>query len=391
MPSFEIPDIPPKAALKTETQNNQSVGTGAVTFTVTNKTGQGLAGRVTIEPQGEAKAEWFSVDGESERQFTANGTHTFTVRIKTPPEAKAGAYSLKVRAVAVNDPDNDFAESPVVAFDIAAPPPPTEKKKLPWWIFAAIGGGVAVVAGVVVAVILFTGGGGTAVPNVVGLPAEQAEQQLADAKFTSVRTDDPASDQAPGIVAGQDPAEGTELDEGGLVTLKVAQGIDVVSVVGQPFASAESALRIGHGFQIQRIAGPAGGKPPETVVGQDPMPPARAARGGTVKLTVDPGVRVPAITIPTTQQNAVNTLQAAGLGVLINGRCESVGLPDQVIAIGTPPGTPVAKGATIDLTIRALSPVGRCLVIAPIFIQPADRFVLRQAPAYQGAPPPRQP
>ncbi|WP_395672929.1 PASTA domain-containing protein [Inquilinus sp.] len=388
MPSFEIPDIPPKAALKTETQDNQSVSTGAVTFTVTNKTSQGLAGRITIEPQGEAKAEWFSVDGESERQFTANATHTFTVRIKTPPEAKAGAYSLKVRAVAVNDPDNDFAESPVVAFDIAAPPPPTEKKKLPWWIFAAIGGGVAVVAGVVVAVILFTGGDSPTVPNVVGLPAEQAEQQLADAKFTSVRADDAASDQAPGTVTGQDPAEGTELDEGGQVTLRVAQGAEVLNVVGQLYPAAESALRLGHGFQVQRLAGPAGGKVPETVVSQDP---ARVARGGMVRLTVDPGVPVPSISIPTTQQIAVNALQAAGLGVRINGRCESVGVPDQVIALGTAPGTPVAKGTTIDLTIRSLSPIGRCVVIAPRVFLPSDRFVVRQAPVFQPAPPARQP
>ncbi|MBW8725569.1 MAG: PASTA domain-containing protein [Inquilinus limosus] len=378
MPSFEIPDIPPKAALKTETQSNQSISTGAVTFTVTNKTSQGLAGRVTIEPQGEAKAEWFSVDGESERQFIANGTHTFTVRIKTPPEAKAGAYSLKVRAVAVNDPDNDFAESPVVAFDIAAPPPPAEKKKLPWWIFAAIGGGVAVVAGVVVAVILFTGGDGSTVPNVVGAQIAQAEATLTAAKFTVVKEDDAAGDQAPGIVTGQDPAEGAELDEGGQVTLKVAQGVDVLNVVNQPYAAAESALKLGHGFKVQRVAGPAGGKPPETVVSQDPMPPARAARGGTVKLTVDPGVAVPGITIPTTQQNAVNALQAAGLGVRINGRCQP-GVADQVIAIGTAPGTMVAKGGTVDLFIRVppRNPLIGCGSISVFEVKPNDRFLMR--------------
>lgn len=379
MPSFEIPDIPPKAALKTETQNNQSVSTGAVTFTVTNKTGQSLAGRVTIEPQGEAKAEWFSVDGESERQFTAGGTHTFTVRIKTAPEAKAGTYSLKVRAVAVNDPDNDFAESPVVVFDIAAPPAAAPKKGLPWWIFAAIGGGVAVVAGVVVAVILFTGGGGTVVPNVVGNQVAQAETTLTDAKFTVVKVDDPDSDQAPGTVTGQDPAAEAELDEGEPVTLRVAMGADVLNVVDQPFAAAESALRLGHGFKVERIAGPAGGKAPETVVKQDPMPPARAARGGTVRLTVDPGVAVPAITIPTTQQNAVNSLQAAGLGVRIEGRCE-VGVADQVIAIGTAPGTFVAKGATVTVTIRvARRGILGCGRFNSFLVAPTDRFVFQPA------------
>ncbi|WP_342236492.1 PASTA domain-containing protein [Inquilinus sp. OTU3971] len=379
MPSFEIPDIPPKAQLKQETENNQTVSTGAVTFTVTNKTGQGLSGRVTVEPQGEAKAEWFSVDGESERQFAAGGTHTFTVRIKTPPAATAGTYSLKVRAVAVNDPDNDFAESPVVVFDIAAPPVAAPKKKLPWWIFAAIGGGVAVVAGVVVAVILFTGGGGTKVPNVVDLPFTEAEQQLTAAKFTVVQENDPDSDKAPGTVTAQDPVADTEVNEGDKVTLRVAQGVEVKDVRGETLTVAEGVLRVNGGLKAERIAGPAGGKAPETVIGQDPLPPARAALGGTVKLTVDPGVAVPtSIAIPTTQQNAVNALQAAGLNVNIVGRCEQTGVRDQVIDLSPKQGIFVAKGSTVTVTIRALprSPLLPCRRF-DVLIAPTDRFIFQ--------------
>jgi beta-lactam-binding protein with PASTA domain len=373
MPSFEIPDIPPKAQLKQETENNQIFSTGAVTFTVTNKTNQGLSGRVTIEPQGEAKAEWFSVDGESERQFTAAGTHTFTVRIKTPPTATAGTYSLKVRAVAINDPDNDFAESPVVVFDIAAPPVAAPKKGLPWWIFAAIGGGVAVVAGVVVAVILLTGGG-MKVPNVVDLPFVEAEQQLTAAKFTVVQENDPDSDKAPGIVTGQDPAAETKLKEGGQVTLRVAAGAELPNVVGQLFPAAESTLRVSHGFRVERIAGAAGGKPPETVVGQDPMPPAQVARGGAVKLTVDPGVGVPAIAVPTTQQAATSSLQSAGLAPRLGGRCEA-GTADQVIAVAPASGTLVAKGSAVDLTIRVSPSAIGCRLRGPT--RSDERVVLR--------------
>jgi len=376
MPSFEIPDIPPKAQLKQETEDNQTVSTGAVTFTVTNKTSQGLSGRVTIEPQGEAKAEWFSVDGESERQFTAGGTHTFTVRIKTPPAATAGTYSLKVRAVAVNDPDNDFAESPVVVFDIAAPPVAAPKKRLPWWIFAAIGGGVAVVAGVVVAIIVFTGGG-TKVPNVVDLPFVEAEQQLTAAKFTVVQENDADSDKAPGIVTGQDPAAETKLDEGGQVTLRVAAGAELPNVVGQLFPAADSTLRASHGFKVERIAGPAGGKAPETVIGQDPMPPAQLARGGTVRLTVDPGIGVPAIAVPATQQAATSSLQAAGLAPRLSGRCEA-GTPDQVIAIVPAPGTLVAKGSAVDLTIRVSPSNIGCRLRGPI--RSDERVALRPTP-----------
>jgi len=376
MPSFEIPDIPPKAQLKQETENNQTVSTGAVTFTVTNKTNQGLSGRVTIEPQGEAKAEWFNVDGESERQFTAGGTHTFTVRIKTPPAATAGTYSLKVRAVAINDPDNDFAESPVVVFDIAAPPVAAPKKGLPWWIFAAIGGGVAVVAGVVVAIMLFTGGG-TKVPNVVDLPLAEAQQKLTEAKFTVVTTDDADSDKAPGIVTGQDPAADTKLDEGGQVTLRVAAGAELPNVVGQLFPAADSTLRASHGFRVERIAGPASGKAPETVIGQDPMPPTQLARGGTVKLTVDPGIGVPAIAVPTTQQAATNSLQAAGLAPRLSGRCEA-GTPDQVIAVVPASGTLVAKGSAVDLTIRVSPSNIGCRLRGPI--RSDERVALRPTP-----------
>ncbi|MGL4966260.1 MAG: PASTA domain-containing protein [Inquilinus sp.] len=380
MPSFEVPDIPPKAQLKQETENNQTVSTGAVTFTVTNKTGQGLSGRVTIEPQGEAKAEWFSVDGESERQFAAGGTHTFTVRIKAPPTSTAGTYSLKVRAVAVNDPDNDFAESPVVVFDIAAPPVAAPKKKLPWWIFAAIGGGVAVVAGVVVAVILLTGGDGTKVPSVVDLPFTEAEQQLTAAKFTVVPENDANSDKAPGTVTGQDPAAGTEADEGAQVTLHVALGVEVKDVRGETFAVAEGALRVNDGLKAARIAGPAGGKAPETVIDQDPLPPARAALGGTVKLTVDPGVAVPSFNIPTTQQVAINALQQAGLFSKVATSCEPTGTRDEVVRVDPNPGTFVAKGSTVIVTIRTLSSSllqPRCLPFDVRVISPNERFVFK--------------
>ena len=78
------------------------------------------------------------------------------------------------------------------------------------------------------------------------------------------------------------------------------------------------------------------------------MPPAQLARGGTVKLTVDPGVGVPANAVPATQQAATSSLQTAGLASRISGRCET-GTPDQVIAVVPAPGTLVAKGSAVDI------------------------------------------
>lgn len=67
------------------------------------------------------------------------------------------------------------------------------------------------------------------VPSVVGQPSEEAKAAVEAAGFT-VRLKTVAHSFAPGVVAAQSPAAGTELEAGSMVTLSVSDG----SLAGEP-------------------------------------------------------------------------------------------------------------------------------------------------------------
>jgi hypothetical protein len=129
--------------------NLDSTGAGNAQFTVTNTTPQPLKGRLLARPAAPASPEWFTVAGESIRDFGPDAAEQVVVQLAVPTGSPAGAYSFRLDAVSQVDPDEDFTEGPSVAFDVApAPPPP--KKKFPWWIVIVLG----VLLVVVIVVIL---------------------------------------------------------------------------------------------------------------------------------------------------------------------------------------------------------------------------------------------
>jgi len=126
-------------------------GAARASFTVTNTSPQALRGRLLTRPRDAAKPEWFTVVGESVRDFAPNGAQQVVVELKVPPGTPPGSYSFRLDAVSEENPDEDFAEGPSVAFDVKAPPPPPKKKKFPWWILAIVGAVVLlIIIGVVV-------------------------------------------------------------------------------------------------------------------------------------------------------------------------------------------------------------------------------------------------
>ena len=118
-----------------------------VAFTATNASSQPLKGRARVVPLGNAKAEWFAVDGDAERPFAAGGTQQYTVRINVPASAAPGKYTFQVKMTAPVNPDELYGEGPQVSFEVLKPPVKTTP--IPWmWII------IAVVA------LLVMGGGG---------------------------------------------------------------------------------------------------------------------------------------------------------------------------------------------------------------------------------------
>jgi hypothetical protein len=102
-------------------------------FTVTNASIQPLRGRARVVPMDGAKPEWFTLDGDAERAFAANGTQQYTVQVSVPPTAPAGTYKFQLRVVGVANPDEQYGESQLVAFEV--PQPVKKSTPLPMWIW----------------------------------------------------------------------------------------------------------------------------------------------------------------------------------------------------------------------------------------------------------------
>src|SRR5262245_15242013 len=150
-------------------------GAAQASFTVTNTSTQTLKGRMMPRPADAASPDWFSVVGETVRDFAPNAEERVVVQLSVPSTAAPGAYSFRLDAVSAVDPDEDFTEGPSVAFDVAAPPP--LKKKFPWvpWWVVGVAGGVLLLIIIVVVVILLVRDNQTrAISSGIGeIPANQ--------------------------------------------------------------------------------------------------------------------------------------------------------------------------------------------------------------------------
>ena len=138
MPTFEIPDGPTTVELKRAGDaKNPGPATGSIVFNVTNQSGDSCDGRLGVVVSGGSKDSWFSIDGDRERTFAAGETQTATIKVSAPADTAAGNYPFRLRAVAVNDPDNDHAEGPVATAQV---PPATDAAPAPkWWLWILIG------------------------------------------------------------------------------------------------------------------------------------------------------------------------------------------------------------------------------------------------------------
>jgi beta-lactam-binding protein with PASTA domain len=353
MPSFEIPDGPTNVALKTDAGFHK----GNAVFNVTNKTGEGLTARFSVQIQGTGKAEWYQVQGEPERPVASGETQTVTVVAKIPAATPAGQHRIKLRATNVNDPDNDSTESAVATVTIpAVAKPPGKKKPFPWWIIAVAGGVLVLVIGVIIAVVVMSGG--TKVPQVVGMDYATAVAELKKKGYVAAPEilQPPPNKEPLGTVFLQDPVAGKEVDPKTVEVKLTVAGLSTVavpSVTGLDYATAVAALEKS-GFK----AGPAieevsNEKGLGMVFKQDPDANAQADPATTeVKLTVAVGetVLVPDITgKPLVAAQAL--LEDRGFSVASGIGKPSGQKPDAVLAQEPAGNTTAPKGGVVRLTI----------------------------------------
>src|SRR5882757_4616822 len=127
-------------------------GKAGVVYTVTNTSSKPMRGIAKARPLGNTQQEWLTVEGETERDFSANGTQQFTVNFLKPPgAAAAGApapekFPFRLDVASATNPDEQFTEGPTITVEVAPPvqkPPP---RSFPWWIILVIVGVVLIVA-----------------------------------------------------------------------------------------------------------------------------------------------------------------------------------------------------------------------------------------------------
>jgi eukaryotic-like serine/threonine-protein kinase len=149
-------------------------------------------------------------------------------------------------------------------------------------------GGLVVVEGTQVRINVSKGPRPVEVPNVVGVPYEQAAAELQRAGFGVTRVDGP-SDVVAGTVFDQDPRGGTESSRGATVTLRVSEGpatVNVPDVTFQDVAIARATLE-NAGFRVREVLEDTSDPGSEgLVVGQDPVGGAQAEPGSLVTLFV---------------------------------------------------------------------------------------------------------
>jgi beta-lactam-binding protein with PASTA domain len=193
--------------------------------------------------------------------------------------------------------------------------------------------------------------GPAAVPDVAGMPSEQACQAIEDARLTC--------QEAPGglapdgtklrMVTRQDPAPGSRADTGRPVTIVFPVQIEVPNLLGQPY---DVACPVGLTC-APRDLGP--GPRPYVVVAQSAVAGSGLDPGATLTLDHHSNPGVPDVRNMTPDQ-ACATLQQVQLACGRNDNAQTY-TPNVVLAQDPAPGTVLPVGTPVTITYESTAPV----------------------------------
>jgi serine/threonine-protein kinase len=225
------------------------------------------------------------------------------------------------------------------------------------------GAGRELEEGRVVMISVSTGPAGVDVPNVVGLPTDQAEERLADADLRARRFR-VFSEEPVGVVVAQDPAAGERAPRESRVRINVSQGTGRVAVpelVGRNVEQARSILR-SMALASRAVEVPSA-EPAGTVVAQSPAAGSEVARGSVVRINVsdgsgaeEPAEREIPDVVGLPENEAVAQLEDAGFTVRIRREETSDPADDGVVLRQEPEGGLTAQeGDEVAITVGELA------------------------------------
>jgi eukaryotic-like serine/threonine-protein kinase len=218
--------------------------------------------------------------------------------------------------------------------------------------------GDRVVKDTIVTLTVSTGVPKTTVPALVNLPLGQAETTLENEGLHWSVHNVSSSTVEVGSVTASSPPKGQLVPVGTTVRLNVSTGpktVGVPSVVGEQYASAQSALQ-GAGFKVTR-SDVANAAPVDQVVAQSPGAGSAASPGSTITLSVSTGPQESAVPSVTgdDQTTATQLLQTAGFTVPVVQQDVTDPQQDGIVLNQSPAsGTKLKQGAAVTITVGHL-------------------------------------
>jgi serine/threonine-protein kinase len=201
-----------------------------------------------------------------------------------------------------------------------------------------------------------SGPGEAAVPRVVGLPQDEAEQQLRDAGFETEVQREFSDDVRRGRVIDTSPPAGSTIERGSTVTLTVSRGpeqVDVPDVTGESEENARSTLE-GAGLRVGEVTEEESGEEPGTVIEQSPAAGEQVDRDSAVDLTVAAPVAIPDV-VDLTEEEAQAELEDAGFEVRVQEQEVTDPAQDGVVIEQTPPADEERRqGSRVTIVVGRL-------------------------------------
>jgi beta-lactam-binding protein with PASTA domain len=231
------------------------------------------------------------------------------------------------------------------------------RQAAPW---VAAGGGGFVLAWMIVALFIFPASSRASdapVPNVSGLPYDQARQVLIDSGFVPQRGEQRYDVDVPaGAVIGQTPAANTVVPRGGRVLLDLSRGqrtVEVPTITGLTQEQAELTLT-NSGLDLGDVITMDSPSPRGTVLNSFPAAGVRVAAASAISITVSAGPGLVTIPDVTGQSYAAARSLLEQLGFQVGppvADTASAALRGTVTAQDPQPSRAVAAGSVVTLTV----------------------------------------
>lgn len=196
------------------------------------------------------------------------------------------------------------------------------------------------------------------VPNVVGKSVDSAKSILTE-QHLRVSITEVFNDKVPsGQVIQQTPEAGSVVKEDRTITLIVSKGSEIILVPdlrGLSRKDAEIKLK-NLGLQIGNIQEQySQDQAPDTVISQNPRPPAQIGKGSTVDLVISKGPTPKKFNLPDFTGSLLSTIntQLDGLKLKLGTVTEvpSSQAPGTILSQNPTAGTSVAEGTAVDFSV----------------------------------------